>query len=135
MRTNLHLKFTCCSQLLLFWDVLIDQLLDFNSDLFLERTCPTSSSLPIISWTNGTPCLVLKPIINFCDRERGLVASPLKIEMKGPPVCLVSFFVHCGHWGQMRQFEDMKLMFTRHYSCFYCYAWRQHFFIYCLQPT
>ena len=45
--------------------------MDFNNDLFLERTFMTSLSFPVISYLSGSPCLVLKPCVNFHDPKRG----------------------------------------------------------------
>ena len=51
-------------------ELLINQLLDFHIELILEWTCLTSPSVPLIFYPNGSPCLVLKPYIDFCDHKR-----------------------------------------------------------------
>ena len=39
----------------------VNQLLDFDNELFLEWTCLTSPSPPLISYSNVSPCLLLMP--------------------------------------------------------------------------
>ena len=43
----------------------------FNSGLFLEQTCLRSPSFSLLSYPNGSPCLVLKPYVNFYDPKGG----------------------------------------------------------------
>ena len=70
MTTIQDRMFKCCFQFALSQDVLINQLLDLNRDIFLERTYLTSHSLFRLSYPNGSLCLVLKPCISFFTIQR-----------------------------------------------------------------
>ena len=65
----------CCSQLVPFWDVLVSQLLDFNSDLFSERMCLTSPYLPLSPIQTDHLVEYLNLISTFTMLKEGLVIS------------------------------------------------------------
>ena len=62
----------------------MNQLLDFNSDIFLEQTCLTGPSLSVIPYLNELPCPQLKSDIHFSDpKKRSCSKSVIECNTNG----------------------------------------------------
>ena len=84
------------------------QLLDFNGDLFLERKCLTSPSLPSLStYLNGSPCLAQAGVF-WNPIGRNHCALPLFL------LCLWSNYNQTWHDGTLGQnlSKAIKILLT-----------------------
>ena len=63
--------------------------------IYFRRTCLTSASLPLISYSNGSSCLVLKPHISFSDPERGIFSKSNPVRLGLGEMCPSDRFLPC----------------------------------------